>query len=105
VKPSASGRGERTKTLTGKAASALNHPNIITIHDIDQAYGVDYIPMEYVAGKTLDRLIPRHGMRLNEALKTVLPQSTVGDWSLTPSCKSTCSRFGANQNQRSLIGL
>lgn len=72
MKPSASGRGERTKTLTGKAASALNHPNIITIHDIDQAYGVDYIPMEYVAGKTLDRLIPRHGMPLNEALKTAV---------------------------------
>ena len=25
--------------------------------------------MEYVAGKTLDQVIPRHGMRLNEALK------------------------------------
>jgi serine/threonine protein kinase len=52
-----------------KAASALNHPNIITIHDIDQTDGIDFISMEYVAGRTLDQLIPRHGMRLNGALE------------------------------------
>src|SRR5256712_3728394 len=52
-----------------KAASALNHPNIVTIYDIDSADGIDFIAMEFVAGKTLDRCIPRHGLRLNEALK------------------------------------
>jgi serine/threonine protein kinase len=52
-----------------KAASSLNHPNIITVYDIGEAEGVDFISMEYVTGKTLDRLIPRRGMRLNEALK------------------------------------
>jgi len=52
-----------------KAASALNHPNIITIHDIDQADGADLIAMEFVSGKTLDQLIPRKGLRLNEALE------------------------------------
>ena len=52
-----------------KAASALNHPNIITVHDITSEAGVDFIVMEYVAGKTLDRLIPRKGLRLNETLK------------------------------------
>jgi eukaryotic-like serine/threonine-protein kinase len=52
-----------------KAASALNHPNIITIHDIDQADGVDFIAMEHVDGKTLDHVIPRNGMRLSELLK------------------------------------
>ena len=51
-----------------KAASALNHPNIVTIHDIDQAEGIDFIAMEYVAGKTLDELIPRKGMRLSPRL-------------------------------------
>src|SRR3989441_455220 len=40
-----------------KAASALNHPNIIHIYDIDTANGVDYIAMEYVAGKALDQRI------------------------------------------------
>jgi Tol biopolymer transport system component/predicted Ser/Thr protein kinase len=52
-----------------KAASALNHPNIIHIYDIDHAEGTDYIAMEYVAGKTLDQRIGRRGLRLSEALK------------------------------------
>src|SRR5690349_22023494 len=49
-----------------KDASALNHPNIITVHDIDEADGVSFISMEFVAGKTLASLIPRHGLRLSE---------------------------------------
>ncbi len=52
-----------------KAASALNHPNIITIHDVASQEGCDFIVMEYVAGKTLDQVIPRKGMKLGEALK------------------------------------
>src|SRR5882762_8551665 len=49
-----------------RAASALCHPNIVTIHDIKSAEGMDFIVMEYVAGRTLDALIPREGMRLGE---------------------------------------
>jgi len=52
-----------------KAASALNHPNIITIYDIDSVDGVDFIAMEFVSGRTLDRCIPRKGLPLNEGLK------------------------------------
>ncbi len=52
-----------------KSASALNHPNIITIYDIDNAAGADFIAMEYVAGRTLDHHIGRQGLALNEALK------------------------------------
>ncbi len=59
-----------------RAASALNHPNIITIYDIDEAEGVHYIAMEYVQGKTLDRLIARHGQRVNEALKYAVQMAT-----------------------------
>src|SRR5437667_7573783 len=51
-----------------KSASALNHPNIIHIYDISEAEGV-FLAMEYVAGKTLDGLISRKGLRLQDALK------------------------------------
>ena len=40
-----------------KAASALNHPNIITIYEIETVAGVDYMAMEYVRGVTLHELI------------------------------------------------
>ena len=51
-----------------RAASALNHPNIVTIYDIDQADGIDYIAMEYVPGKILSDVIPRNGMHLQKVL-------------------------------------
>ena len=52
-----------------RAASALNHPNIVTIHDLLDEGGVNYIVMEYVAGRTLDDLIPSGGMRPQQALR------------------------------------
>jgi serine/threonine protein kinase len=52
-----------------KAASALNHPNIITIHDFAEERGTQFIVMEYVPGKALDQLIPPNGLRLAETLK------------------------------------
>ena len=51
-----------------RAASALNHPNIITIYDVDCEDGVDFIAMEYVPGKTLDQMIGRNGLKLDDAL-------------------------------------
>lgn len=62
---------ERRKrfALEAKAASALNHPGIITVHDIGNDDGVDYIVMEFVEGKTLGSMIGRRGMRVSEALK------------------------------------
>ncbi|HYW48602.1 MAG TPA: protein kinase [Bryobacteraceae bacterium] len=44
-----------------KAASALNHPNIVTVHDIDQADGVDFIAMEYVEGRQTSVLLVAAG--------------------------------------------
>jgi len=52
-----------------KSASALNHPNIITIYDIASEDGVDFIAMEYVPGKALNRLISRKGLVLSDVLK------------------------------------
>jgi len=56
-----------------KSASALNHPNIVTIHDIAEADGVSYIVMEYVAGRTLADVIPRRGLALGSALAYAIP--------------------------------
>jgi serine/threonine protein kinase/WD40 repeat protein len=56
-----------------KSASALNHPNIVTIHDIAEADGVSYIVMEYVAGRTLADVIPRRGLSLGSALAYAIP--------------------------------
>jgi serine/threonine protein kinase/Tol biopolymer transport system component len=52
-----------------KAASALNHPNIITIYDIASDEGVDFIAMEYVEGRTLEALLASGPLRLDDAIK------------------------------------
>ena len=44
-----------------RAASALNHPNIVTLHDIRSADGIDFIVMEYATGRTLAQMIPAKG--------------------------------------------
>jgi serine/threonine protein kinase len=60
---------KRRFALEAKAASALNHPNIITIYDIDVADGVDFIAMEYVAGHTLAEVIPPGGLEPARAIQ------------------------------------
>ncbi len=52
-----------------KAASALNHPNIIHVYDINSDGGVDFIAMEHIDGKTLDRCIANKGLSVAEAVK------------------------------------
>ena len=46
-------------TQEAKAASALNHPGIVTIYDITESDGTDFIAMEYVSGKTLELVAGR----------------------------------------------
>jgi serine/threonine protein kinase len=52
-----------------KATSALNHPNIVTVHGITQEHDTDFIVMEYVSGKTLDQVIGYKGLPLKQAVK------------------------------------
>jgi serine/threonine protein kinase len=56
-----------------RAASALNHPHIVTIHEIEFADGIDFMVMEYVEGDSLSRLIPPEGMPVEEALRIAVP--------------------------------
>lgn len=52
-----------------RAASGLNHPNIITVHDILSDESGEFIVLEYVAGKSLADRIPPGGMPVTEALR------------------------------------
>ena len=76
---SAAGDPERRSRLRqgAHAASALTRPNIVTIHDVLRQDDGDYIVMELVVGKTLDRLIPRRGLPLGEALRIAVQIASV----------------------------
>jgi eukaryotic-like serine/threonine-protein kinase len=56
-----------------KAVAALNHPNIVTIHAVEEAEGVPFFTMEYVEGRTLGQVIPRRGLPLDELLRIAIP--------------------------------
>jgi serine/threonine protein kinase len=43
--------------IEAKAAAALNHPNIATIHSIEESGGQMFISMEYIKGKELKDLV------------------------------------------------
>ena len=53
--------------LEAKAASALNHPNILTVYEIGRAEGMTFISTEFVEGETL-----RHYMRRHPKLPEIL---------------------------------
>src|SRR5262245_14649937 len=51
-----------------QAASALSHPNIVTLHDIGTDNDIDFFVMEYVPETPLDRLISSKPLPLTEVL-------------------------------------
>ena len=55
-----------------KAASALNHPNILTIYEVGLAEGLRYIATEYIRGETLRHLMRQQRMTVEQALETAV---------------------------------
>src|SRR5260370_19338254 len=51
-----------------KAASSLNHPNIITIHEIDETDSINFIATEFIDGETLRERMRTAPMKLGEVL-------------------------------------
>ena len=52
-----------------QAAAALNHPNICTVHEIDETEGRSFIAMEYIEGRNLKDLIKSSPLNLEEGQK------------------------------------
>ena len=67
--------GERRQRFEREArtVAALNHPNIVTIHAVEETDGVAFIAMERVLGSPLGRSIPEDGLPLREFLDLALP--------------------------------
>src|SRR6202165_898988 len=55
-----------------QAASALNHPNICTIHDIGEESDKAFIAMEYLEGKTLKHVIAGRSVQLEALLDVAI---------------------------------
>src|SRR5206468_4696024 len=61
------------------AASALNHPNICTVHDVDEFQGQPFIAMELLEGQTLERRIGAKPLLLAELLDLAIQISDALD--------------------------
>ena len=59
---------QRRFILEAQSASALNHPNIIVIHDIISEEGAEIMIMEYVSGRTLTNLIAGKGLPVQQVV-------------------------------------
>ena len=55
-----------------RAASALNHPNILTIYEVGQENSLHYIAAEFIEGQTLRQIFTNREMQLDEVLDTAL---------------------------------
>ncbi len=55
-----------------RLASSLDHPNICTIFDLDEAEGLHFIAMQYVEGRNVRQLVGGHPLELKSALLIAL---------------------------------
>jgi eukaryotic-like serine/threonine-protein kinase len=56
-----------------RAAAALNHPNIVTLHSVERVGNAVFLTMELVDGRPMSDLIPRGGMPIDRLLKFAIP--------------------------------
>jgi serine/threonine protein kinase len=59
--------------MEARAVAALSHPNIVTIHSVEEDAGRIFLTMEYVEGRTLAELIPSAGLPLDDVLALAIP--------------------------------
>src|SRR5688500_4879872 len=55
------------------SVAALNHPNIVTIHSVEEANGIPFLTMEVVEGTPLGSVIPPGGLPLRDLLPLAIP--------------------------------
>ncbi len=69
--PDALGDSDRRHRLINEArtASALNHPNIVTIYEVDEANGVSFIAMEYIEGSALNAVLQSGPVGVERAVR------------------------------------
>jgi eukaryotic-like serine/threonine-protein kinase len=60
-------------TREARSLAALSHPNIVTVHSVEEADGVPFITMELVDGTTLADRIPREGLPLDAFFDLAIP--------------------------------
>jgi tetratricopeptide (TPR) repeat protein len=66
---------ERIERFRREAAAlaTLDHPGIVTIYSVEDVDGVRFLTMQYVEGKPLSAVIPKHGLPLEEFLRVAVP--------------------------------
>ena len=56
-----------------RAVAGLNHPNIVTLHSVEDEDGVRFLTMELVDGRSLDQLVAPGGLPLSRVLDLAIP--------------------------------
>lgn len=56
-----------------QTVAALNHPNVVILHAVEEADNQPFLVMEYVEGKTLDEIVPATGLSMARFLDLALP--------------------------------